>query len=506
MSPLLLLPFLAGCPSEKEGQTSVILIVVDTLRADHILDPEDRVHTPNIDALASQGVLFERAFTHTSWTLPSHTALFSSQPPHATGVTLNSQVVPEDLPLLSGWFGRQGYRTQAVHSLISLTPVNPGRGLDRGFDGFHERLDATLGFARADGIHDLTLPVLGDLAAGEDPFFLWVHYSDPHEPLHSYGTSEVPGELKLNGQTVVSIDNFSEPQWVKTNMTLEPGTNRIEFVVDADFTPRVAKARSGDRWFEVDVNYGEGEVLFGTIENPDATQTEVEFTFFAYEVLPKEVMRERYVLEIEHLDKWLGELCDELKRLGLYDEVLLVFTSDHGEGLGDHATLSHGMNVFDELLHVPLVIKPPANHPRTADLEEGRDQLARHVDVAPTILELLDLPALPGQSGTSLLQDMSRELEAESHYPLSEDMYAIFDGRYKLVYIPDKDSFHLLDLESDPGETKDVIDEVDLDLEPWKQRLRVMFEDAEKNAVGIATDLPPELREMLDAVGYTGHH
>lgn len=504
--PLLLLPALAGCSPERTERTSLVLIVVDTLRADHVLDPQARVATPNLDALASDGVLFERAFAHTSWTLPSHTALFSSRPPHETGVVLNSQIVPDDLPLLAPWLKRQGYRTLAVHSLISLTPVSPGHGLDRGFDEFHERLDSNLGFARAQGIHDLATPVLEDLASTEDPFFLFVHYSDPHEPLHSYGTSHVPGTLTLNAEVVASIENFSEPQWVSAQLTLQPGSNRIEFHVDADFTPRVAKARSKERWFEVEVHYGEGDVLYGEIENPEEAPVEVEFTFFAYEVLAKEVARQRYILEIEHFDHWLGRLREELKRLGLYDEVLLVFTSDHGEGLGEHAQLSHGMNVFDEVLHVPLVIKPPAGHRHADDLAAGRDQLARHVDLVPTLLELLDLPALPGQTGTSLLQALERELEAESHYPLAKDMYAVFDGRHKLVFVPDVDSFYLFDLAVDPDETEDVIDQVDLDLEPWKERLRGMARDAEVNAVALPEDLPEGLKDQLRAVGYAGDH
>jgi len=92
----------SGCTRPRtEPAHNVLMIVIDTLRADHVFDRAGAIDTPNLDRLAADGVAFERAFSHTSWTLPSHTALFSSRYPYQTGVVLNAQRVPEDLPLLA---------------------------------------------------------------------------------------------------------------------------------------------------------------------------------------------------------------------------------------------------------------------------------------------------------------------------------------------------------------------------------------------------------------------
>ena len=119
---------LAGCGGGEgdapRKRPSVVLIVVDTLRADAVLDPRGQCDTPNIDALARDGVAFERAFSHAPMTLPSHTALFSSRPPFETGVFNNWQPVREDLPLLAQWLEEYGYQTHAVISLGTLDPHN----------------------------------------------------------------------------------------------------------------------------------------------------------------------------------------------------------------------------------------------------------------------------------------------------------------------------------------------------------------------------------------------
>ncbi|MEM7309220.1 MAG: sulfatase [Planctomycetota bacterium] len=493
----------AACGGGGEPRTNVVLIVVDTLRADHVLDPDGLVSTPNLDALAADGALFERAYTHTSWTLPSHTALFSSRPPHETGVTLNSQLVPADLPLVAEWLGARGYATRAVHSLISLFPVQPGGGLDRGFDTFVDSMD--MGYARAPEVTAQVTPVLSELAASDQPFFLFLHYSDPHEPYHAYGTAGTPGELVLNDEVIGRQENIAEPETIATRATLAPGANRLEFRTAGEVVPRVVSVVGPTGELELAFGRADDGQAFGTVMNDTGAALEVDVTFYGHELPDEAESRRRYVLEIEHLDRWLGSVCDELSRLGLYEESLIVLTSDHGEGLGDHGMLSHGLSVFDELLHVPLVIKAPAAHPARPALEARRGELARHVDLVPTMLSLLDLPALPGQTGVSLVEPAERVLEAEMHYPLEADQYALFDGRWKLIWAPDTGRYVLFDLASDPSETHDVYAERAPQLEGWRDRLRAMAERLAQTDVGLSPDLPPEVAEQLEAVGYVGH-
>lgn len=494
---------LAGCSGRPEPPLSVVLVVVDTLRADHVLEV-DRVATPRLDRLLAESVVFTRAFAHCSWTLPSHTALFSSRPPYETGVRLNSQLVPRDLPLLAEWMQRQGYATRAVHSLVSLLPVEAGQGLDRGFDTFDSRLE--LGFARAEVVHSLVEPVIADLARGERPFFLFVHYSDPHEPLDAFGTAVVPARLTCNGRVVHEVANLAQAQWIRARVALDPGRNELRLATEARCAPRSVRALRGGVVLPVAVEVDAQGELYGVIENDSDAPVEVEFMLYASEQLQPAEQRRRYKLEIEYLDRFLGQLEDALLEHGLAQRVLLVLTADHGEGLGEHNEPSHGTTVFDEVLHVPLLFRPPAQHPRLPALAAGRDQLARHVDVVPTILDLLDLPALPGQTGTSLCQRAERTLEAEAHYPLDVDLYALFDGRHKLVYVAERDAFVMFDLERDPDETTDVLAEVEAqrDLSAEKERLRAMRARGAETAVGLPPDLPEELRMQLEAMGYAG--
>jgi arylsulfatase A-like enzyme len=336
-----------------------------------------------------------------------------------------------------------------------------------------------------------------------------VHYSDPHEPLHPYGTAVRPAELLCNGEVVHTVANLCEPQWIRARFPLAPGRNEIRLASEAAWTPRIVGATVADEEVEVEVALDADGQPYGVIANDGAEVVEVELSLYAYETLEPGEQRLRYALEIEHLDRFLGKLRAEIARVGLADDVLLVFTADHGEGLGEHGHESHGLTVYDELLHVPLAIRPPAGHPRADALAANADALVRHVDVAPTILDLLDLPALPGQTGASLARPLGpeaeRTLEAEAHHPFSEDMYAIFDGRHKLVFVPDHDGFVLFDLARDPDEERDVLAEADLaPLEAWKARLRAMRDAAERNFAGVAEDLPPELRKQLEAVGYAG--
>ena len=119
-----------GCsraaPGEGAEQGNLVVIVVDTLRADF-----GGAKTPHIDQLGRDGIAFDLAFRHAPITLPAHTALFSSRHPFLTGVTNNGQPVPRQVPVLSEWLAAHGYRTAAAVSLASLWPVSAGRGVDR---------------------------------------------------------------------------------------------------------------------------------------------------------------------------------------------------------------------------------------------------------------------------------------------------------------------------------------------------------------------------------------
>jgi arylsulfatase A-like enzyme len=130
------------------------------------------------------------------------------------------------------------------------------------------------------------------------------------------------------------------------------------------------------------------------------------------------------------------------------------------------------MSLYDELLHVPWILKLPAGHAREAELALAHDKFARAIDVAPTVLDLLGLPELPEQSGTSLLEGTLRVLFAETHPPAAgDDLFGLRDEAFKLVLHAGAGPFELFDLALDPGETRDVFAERQGERAEWQQVL-----------------------------------
>jgi arylsulfatase A-like enzyme len=485
----------AGAPA----RTPVVLIVIDTLRADRVFDAQGEVVLPRMAELARDGVAFPRAFAHTSWTLPSHTALFSSRPPRDTGVILNAQRVPADLPLLPEWLAARGYRTEGVVSLCSLIPTGELSRLDRGFEAFDDRMqrvmnpaDVALGHARA---------AVARCAEDPRPFFLFAHFADPHQPYTAHGTVTLPAQVVFGGRAVGEVPNLAGFAPFQGKLELAPGENRLEVRADRPFTVKYAGAEAGGVRCEArfDDVHPASSVEVVLVNPGPAAEFSVEL--WAWDAPDEAESRRRYGLEVEFIDRHVGLLLDDLRARGLYDKALVILTADHGEGLGQHGLLDHGLNCFDELLHVPLIVKLPAGHPGRAALERSAAGQVRQIDLVPTILQVLDLPALPGSQGLSLLEQGERLLLAETHALAVGDFFALRDERYKLIYFPPTDRFALFDLAADPEELRP---QVDVDAErfgPWMERLRAAAQGA-PGAAGIDRSVDPETFARLKAMGY----
>jgi arylsulfatase A-like enzyme len=498
---VLALAVLAACGGPPEPRrVDVVLIVVDTLRADHVFD-DGAVATPRIDELARDGVAFPRAFSHTSWTLPSHTALFSSRHPHESGVLLNAQRVPDDLPLLAEWMAERGYRTEAVVSLCSLIPSGDLMRLDRGFDAFDDRMQRVMNPAERAIGH--ALDAVGRVAVDGRPFFLFAHFADPHQPYTAHGTASLPAEVLLGGDRVGSVPNLAGFAPFREMLTLQPGDNALRVRADVPFTLRYVGAEHAGEPLEVRYETHVGGVeREAVLVNPTGAPIDATVEAWAWDDVDPEEARRRYRLEVEYLDRYVGELLDDLRARGLYDDALIVLTSDHGEGLGEHGLLDHGLNCFDEQLHVPLIVKLPAGNPGRAALERNAAGIARHVDVAPTILQAVDLPVLPGARGTSLLEEgADRVLLAETHALAVEDYFALRDERYKLCYGAQSDRFVLFDLAADPHEEHPIADVDPERFGPWMERLRAIAARAPDSA-DIDRETDPETHARLKAMGY----
>lgn len=479
---------------------NLVMIIVDTLRADII----DQVDTPHLDALAAEGVRFDEAFSHAPMTLPSHTALFSSRYPHVSGIVNNGQKVPRDLPLLSDWMARSGYESRAVASLGTLWLGRPKISLDRGFETFeHARGDDAIGAESVPLMHD----VIDDLAPGA-PFFLFAHFADPHEPYRDHGTSPNPGTVTLNGEAFAEFEPRDGPH-INRRMELPAGTHR--FVIESPGTE--LKLRTLHVWDDgpwrgwVPVDFKEGAL------NQPAERLVAEFTLADAETLDFEIwvadrphpkdIPDRYRQEVARADAAVGEVIAKLKERGLWDNSLVVFTSDHGEAIGEGGRIGHVQTLYDDQIHVPLIIKAPVGEPWSGvqdALAERRGEIVRHIDVVPTILDVLRLAELPGQMGTSLLEAKPRVVIAETHKPeANRDSYAARDDQYKLIWYPEAKRFEMFDIQADPLEQRNVFGSKGGEREDWQELLKTRAQQWEQFGT-IEVDASETAR--LEAMGY----
>jgi len=496
----LVLALTAACGGGRRERPNVVLIVVDTLRADAILDPEGKYSTPAIDSLARDGVIFEQALAHAPMTLPSHTALFSSRPPVETRVVNNGQEVPGDLPLLSGWLGKYGYESRAVTSLATLSPLKAGTGLSRGFESYD------IDYWNLDPAERVMPRISATLDSWDRQrrLFLFAHFCDPHEPYDSHADTGRQVHILLDGQelTTVSSENMTV---LEDTLTLPPGKSELQLLSRTPFRVRFLKCLENGKPVELirDEAFSKpGRRKSAVIDRKGSTPGECTLKLWVSDSLPKPIIRERYVAEVEHVDRYVGELLTELRDKGIYEDSLILFTSDHGEALGEHGAIGHVQNLTHDQIAVPLIIKPPKGSGPWDRLDATR--LVRHVDLVPTILQITGVPALPGQKGQSLLStpDEVPLHIAQTHKPeAKKDKLAFFDGHYKLIYTVDDDTFRMFDLREDPAENRDVYATRISERPDWPDKLKSLAEVAGKLTRG-DEDLTDDLANQLRALGY----
>ncbi len=474
----------------------VLWIVVDTLRADHFLGKLPELQTPAFDRLIRDGVVFESAFAHAPMTLPSHTAMFSSRYPHMSGVTNNWQPVPEGLPLLAEWLGRAGYHCEASISLGTLWTSLPQAFLKRGFD----RFDGIPSIERADQANERILPLL-ERVSKQRPFFVFAHYSDPHEPYNSATLPERVATVDLPGLDPVTV---SIATWKKLTHHVRLGAGKHSIAIDSEtnLNLRELVIRDGKQRVRpvfIEGGLGEQRTRIQAEFQLGPGEHEVELLVWLHDVPdPKDIPR-RYKEEVAFADREVGRLLDQLDSSGLYDSTLILFTSDHGENLGEHGAVGHARSLYEPELHVPLAIKLPVGHPGQQALADSARGLVRHIDLVPTVLAAAGLPELPGFIGVSLFEDVERLHFAETHQPESpKDLFALRDSAWKLIFSPSDEVFELYDLRDDPDELHNLYDERGDQFAHWSQLLRNYADNIEI----VDRELDPDDIERLEALGY----
>ncbi len=304
---------------------SILLVSIDTLRADHLSCYGYRRPTsPSIDVFARDGVLFENAHSPSSWTLPGHASMLSGVSPFRHGATQETRAIRRDMKLLPEVLRASGYRTVGI---INGPYVGAKYGFSRGFDTFVEALD------KRDESY------LGDVRSLIDgvpatPFFAFVHFMHVHSPYvppaaHRFGASRGP-------------------------------------TAGAD----------GRRLLELDRRVRAGEVQL--------TEQDRDYLVALYDG------------EIRAVDEMVAQTI-ALARRKAHGLLLVVLTSDHGEEFLEHGGLLHGGTLFEESLHVPLIVVGPGIPARRVK------NSASLLDVVPTILGIAGVSAPGGVEGRDLL-------------------------------------------------------------------------------------------------------
>lgn len=507
---------LAGCEAEAPTPVSsvpaaplnVILILVDTLRGDAVLDPQGLYDTPNIDRLAQEGIVFPSAFASAPMTLPSHVSLFASRPPFETKVLNNNQTVPVGLPLVAEWFSQHDYDTRAVLSLATMNPPMANTGVSRGFASYD--VDYWMMARAEDTVQRLWRSL--DARDTSAPLFLFAHFSDPHEPYNSHGTEERRVEVQVNG---VVAQEFLASDWSQHSVELElpSGRSTVEFISKEKparrFRVRLFECRDEDGPVAFTWELGKEMERVNrarlVLDRGEREPQKSTVRLWVNDVPDRERLDDRYRIEVSYVDRYIGELIQRLKDLGLYEDSLVVFTSDHGEALGERNFVGHVEYLTDEMIHVPLIVKPPRGDARWAALERRAGSLASHLDLTPTLLAMAGLPPLPGQRGKSLLEANEAVHIAETHKPeAKKNQIALRDGEFKLIYYADEERFEMYDLVADPLEKTDVYATHASRRKDWPEKLAALYAESQVPASASEAGQGEVDPALLKALGYGG--
>ena len=432
----------------------VLLISIDTLRADHVgCYGYHRPTTPVLDRLAEEGIRFARMYSVSSWTLPAHMSLMTSRYPHGHKVERSDRALAPMIPTLAQALSERGMRTGAI---ISWFYVSARFGFDRGFDDFiellPEREELAASYKAADVV-DRASAWLRRVARQRKPFFLFVHLFDPH--LHY--SPPPPFDRKFASETGGLVDG--------TYDSLSPYIKGLH----------AEPARISPQDLEQAVALYDGEISY--------TDTEI------------------------------GRLLDLLDQLSLEDSTLVIVTSDHGEEHDDHGSMEgHQWTLYDEILHVPMIARLPGG-PRGKVV----DAMAEIIDVAPTVLDWLGLQLTPGFRGRSLLplaagEEAGGERLVYSKTERFNSKQAVRSAAHKLIHtvdigmnsfgVPVEPGYELYDLRSDPREQKNIYSESSAVAQDLKKALLHWLATREPAEPGEEVEFTEKEKKRLRSLGY----
>jgi len=445
-----------SAPSAKlESKPNVILVMVDTLRADHLSCYGSEISTPNLCRLAEGGTIYQ-GFSHASWTKPATASLISATLPSTHNAMSKPSTLSQDLVLIPEAMQSDGYTTGGIVSNINLAE---SFGFAQGYDDYYY-LGPDYLFGAAESSSKLIVYQLGRQLA-----------------LGPFGGDEIRFNDFYQDSSVVNEVAFD---WIDAHK-------------DERFFLFLHYMDTHDPYFEHPYN-GKG------IARVSMPEPELEMA---------EQLRELYRGEIEYLDENFGKLLAKLDAEGLYDNTVIVLTADHGEEFGEHGGFWHGLTLYDEQIRVPLVIKWAKNGEHA---QRGADSgIARLIDVGPTLLGVAGIEVPETMQGIDLRLPFASRLEKDRQVYSEEDhegnvLWSLRTEDEKLIVanahnprgLAEREYF---DVSGDPGELDPYSDpDAEARLEEFAELARLAAAGMAVQGEDVEMDL--ETCQRLLALGY----
>lgn len=424
------------------------------------------VQTPNLDRLAAEGVLFENAYSQSPVCTPSRASFLTGRYPRTTRCRQNGQAIPPDEVLVTKLLCDAGY-VCGLAGKLHLAPCNPSvcqgteKRIDDGYAEFswsHDPSDVWFAHDYQQWLRDK------GLRRGSKPFadsrYVQVIPSEEH--------SQTTWSIERAMSFIRRASGFEQPWLFSVNM----------FDPHHAFDPPVA-ALERYRAILDDIplpNYVEGELenkpIWQQTDHGGAYGKRAGYPYKAMTGADHRWVRAAYWAMIDVIDTQVGRLLDFLEETGQRENTIVIFTSDHGEMLGDHGIYLKGPYFYEPAIRVPLIISGPGM------LNNGSrsDALVELVDLAPTLLAASDMERHPGMQGKSLLPMLTGDVSLDAH---RDDVYCEYynamgwhkapvaqatmvrDKRYKLVAAHGTNGGELYDLETDAQETRNLWHDAD---------------------------------------------
>jgi arylsulfatase A-like enzyme len=460
-----------------DNSPNVLLIVMDTVRADHLsLYGYDRETTPNLKRWAGRGIRFDKARSTAPWTLPSHASMFTGLWAHQLSVGVSSPLDDTE-PTLAEYLGDRGYSTAGF--VANTYYCNAWYGIDRGFDRYEDFYENDV----VSPVEILQSSTLGRRIAKKAGIKL-----------------ATPGSK--NSRKSAAQINRDALAWIAER----PGRPFFAFLNYYDAHGPYEPPDNYRRRFTKTVDSEIRQASFATAPDAPTKQPvhdrplakEEELKHEGYE--PGAMDVDSYDECIAYLDGQIGRLLDDLDRQGILDNTLVIVTSDHGEHFGERGLRGHGHSLYRPLIDVPLLIIPPSHGPRglrVGDLVSLRDIPATVVD----LLGVGDRSSFPGQTlarcwatghdpDRALVDPPLSEVEHQKKFSPSPLIPASLGPLWSLAnegmtYIRESDGDELLyDIEKDPLEVKNLAESADF---------RPILERFRKTLKRLLRDDPPEI-------------